>query len=47
MSREVTFEDFRDYGLKEIDEVVEAHGGWPLVGSVEEVSEVVMGEDAG
>lgn len=30
MSHEVTSEGFRDEQLKEIDEVVEAHGGWPL-----------------
>lgn len=46
MSRKVTFEDFRDEWLKELDEVIEAHGGWPLVGSVKEDNELAMGEDA-
>jgi hypothetical protein len=36
MSHEGTSEGFRGERLKEIDEVVEAYGGWPLVGSVEE-----------
>lgn len=32
--------------MGEIDEVIEAHGGWPLAGSVKDDNELAMGEDA-
>ncbi len=40
MSREETFECFRDEWLMATDDVLKAHGGWPPVGSVKEHQEM-------